>query len=55
MKAEKAIRRQSDEIEINTNGRNHQVKAKGDAAKGLAAAASAVGGFIIGFLLMLLA
>jgi len=52
MKEKKAIQRQSDEIEINTNGRNHQIKAKGDTAKGIAAAASAVGGFIIGLLLM---
>ncbi|MDR1836457.1 MAG: hypothetical protein LBQ89_02255 [Treponema sp.] len=54
MKAEKAIRRQADEIVMNSDGKNHQIEAKGDAAKGLAAAASAVGGFVIGFLLMLL-
>ena len=51
MKEKKMLQRQSDEIEINTNGRNHQVKAKGNAAKGVTAALSVFGGFVIGYLL----
>ena len=54
MKEEKAIQRQSNEIMISSDGRTHQVKAQGDVAKGIAAAASAAAGFAIGFLLMLL-
>jgi len=46
------IQRQSDEIEISTNGKNHQVKAKGNTAKGIAVAASAIAGFAVALLLV---
>jgi osmotically-inducible protein OsmY len=39
----------SDEIKVRTQ--NHEVEIKGDVAKGIAVAASAVLGFAIGFLL----
>jgi hypothetical protein len=38
-------------IKFGTDGKNHQVTLKGDAAKGLIAAASALFGFTVGFLL----
>ena len=41
-----------DEFKYSTDGKNHKFEAKGDAAKGLAAAASAIVGFIIGVYLM---
>ena len=41
-----------DEFVYSTDGKSHKVEAKGDAAKGLAVAASAIGGFIIGVFLM---
>jgi len=52
MKEIKESHHLSDEIEINSSGKNHQIKAKGDSAKGLAASLSVLGGFIIGFLLI---
>jgi len=48
----KAPQRQPDEIEISTNGKNHQVKAKGNVANGIAVAASAIVGFTVGVLLL---
>jgi len=44
--------KRSDEIAYRTDGTNHQISAKGDTAKGLAAAASAIFGFAIGFFLV---
>lgn len=43
--------RQNDGIVYRTDGKNHQLSAKGDTAKGLAAAGSAIAGFVIGLLL----
>jgi hypothetical protein len=43
-------RQQSDELIYRTDGKNHQIEAKGDAAKGLVVAVCAVGGFAAGFL-----
>ena len=51
MKEKKAIQHQYETIEINTDGRNHQVRATGNAAKGVTAALSVFGGFVIGYLL----
>ena len=45
-------RRKDDKVVYSTDGKNHQVTVRGDAAKGVAAAASAAFGFIIGFILM---
>jgi len=46
------VQQQSDEIELNTSGKNHQVRAKGNTAKGIAVAASAIVGFAVGLLLV---
>ena len=49
-----AVRRPQDSgLVYTTNGRNHRIATKGDAANGLAVAASAIGAFIVGFLLLL--
>ena len=52
MKEIKESHHQSDEIEINRSGKTHQIKARGNAAKGLAASLSVLCGFIVGFLLI---
>jgi hypothetical protein len=52
MKEIKENLHQSDEIEINSSGKSHQIKARGDSAKGLAASLSVLCGFIVGFLLI---
>jgi len=44
--------KRNEEIEYTTDGENHKFKAKGDTAKGLAVAASAITGFVIGYILM---
>jgi len=44
-------RKQNDELVYTTDGSRHHVSAKGDTAKGLAAATSAIVGFIIGIFL----
>ena len=43
-------RQQSDGFAYSTDGKKHHVQAKGDAAKGLAVAASVIAGFLIGVL-----
>ena len=42
-------RPQSSGFVYTTNGENHQISAKGPAANGLAVAASAIIGFIVGY------
>jgi len=43
-------RHQTDKLAYRTNGQSHELEATGDIAKGFAVAASAVLGFLIGFL-----
>jgi len=49
--AGKSPRQSDDSIAIYSDGRNHKVKASGDVAKGIAAAAVAIAGFVVGLLL----
>jgi len=45
-----AVRReQANKLEIRTDGRNHEIIATEDIAKGCVAAASVIAGFLIGF------
>ena len=44
-------RKESEELVISSDGRNHQIKAKGDAAKGLTVAVSTIAAFTLGYLL----
>ena len=47
-----AVREERDnKLEIRTDGRNHEITATEDIAKGITAAASVITGFIIGYLL----
>jgi len=44
-------RKQNEELVYTTEGSKHHVSAKGDTAKGLAAASSAILGFVVGIFL----